>query len=178
MFHCWASSQWRYTVSRTPCHGAWTSAPLSAHPSTERCCTAPQIETPIFSCRTTTHQFIWQQQHKCGAVGGLLMECGVGGQPHKTLHFNSRHRYMPPGMTLPTRAWVRLNRLRTGVGRFRSCLHKWGMAPSAACECGAWWGRTNRQPCRPPMSNPSTSQRTARPDDETTEWLLKTCPEI
>jgi len=41
------------------------------------------------------------------------------------------------GMTLPKRAWVRLNRLRTGVGRFRSCLYKWGMASSAVCECGA-----------------------------------------
>jgi len=40
-------------------------------------------------------------------------------------------------MTLPRRAWVRLNRLRTGVGRFRSCLYKWGMASSAARECGA-----------------------------------------
>jgi len=27
-----------------------------------------------------------------------------------------------PGMTLPRRAWVRLNRLCTDVGRFRSCL--------------------------------------------------------
>jgi len=26
---------------------------------------------------------------------------------------------------------------RTGVGRFPSCLHKWGMTSSAACECGA-----------------------------------------
>jgi len=42
-----------------------------------------------------------------------------------------------PGMTLPRRVCVRLNRLRTGVGRFRSCLYKWGMASSAACECGA-----------------------------------------
>jgi len=42
-----------------------------------------------------------------------------------------------PGMTLPRRAWVRLTRLRTGVGRFRSSLYKWGMASSAACECGA-----------------------------------------
>jgi len=38
-----------------------------------------------------------------------------------------------PGMTLPRRAYVRLNRLRTGVGRFRSCLYKWDTASSAAC---------------------------------------------
>jgi len=43
----------------------------------------------------------------------------------------------PPGMALPRTAWVLLNRLRTGVGRFRSCLHKCDMASSAACECGA-----------------------------------------
>ena len=29
---CRASSQWSHTISRTPCHGAWTSAPLCAHP--------------------------------------------------------------------------------------------------------------------------------------------------
>jgi len=28
---CWASSQWSHTLSSMPCHGAWTSAPLSAH---------------------------------------------------------------------------------------------------------------------------------------------------
>jgi len=27
--------------------------------------------------------------------------------------------------------------LRTGVGLFRSCLYRWGVASSAACECGA-----------------------------------------
>ena len=42
-----------------------------------------------------------------------------------------------PGMTLPRRAWVRLNCVRIVVGRFRSCLFKRGMASSAACECGA-----------------------------------------
>jgi len=31
--------------------------------------------------------------------------------------------------------------------------------------CSLWvWRRTNRRPCRPPMSNPSTSPWTARPD--------------
>ena len=32
---------------------------------------------------------------------------------------------------------VRLNRLRTGVGRFQSSMHKWGLAPTSNCECGA-----------------------------------------
>jgi len=81
---------------RMECHGAQTSAPLSTHLSIECRCTAPQIETPICTRRTTTHQFIWrQQQHTCGAVGGSSMECGVGGQPHKTPHFHPRHWHPP-----------------------------------------------------------------------------------
>ena len=43
----------------------------------------------------------------------------------------------PVGMGLPQAAWVKLNRLRTGVGRFHSSMHKWGLAPSPNCECGA-----------------------------------------
>ena len=43
----------------------------------------------------------------------------------------------PVGMGLPRAAWVKLNRLRTGVGRFYSSMHKWGLAPSPNCECGA-----------------------------------------
>ena len=43
----------------------------------------------------------------------------------------------PVGMGLPREAWVKLNRLRTGVGRFHSSMHKWGLAPSPNCECSA-----------------------------------------
>ena len=39
----------------------------------------------------------------------------------------------PVVMGLPRAALVKLNRLRTGVGRF----HKWGLASSMNCECGA-----------------------------------------
>ena len=43
----------------------------------------------------------------------------------------------PVEMGLPRVAWVKLNRLQTGVGRFHSSMHKWGLAPSSNCECGA-----------------------------------------
>ena len=44
----------------------------------------------------------------------------------------------PVGMGLPRAAWVKLNCLRTGVGRFHLSMHKWGLAPSPNCECGAF----------------------------------------
>ena len=51
----------------------------------------------------------------------------------------------PVVMGLPRAAWVKLNCLWTipfvhdsiGVGRFHSSMHKWGLAPSPNCECGA-----------------------------------------
>ena len=41
------------------------------------------------------------------------------------------------GMGLPRAAWVKLNRLRTGVGGFHSFKHKWGLGPSPNCDCNA-----------------------------------------
>ena len=43
----------------------------------------------------------------------------------------------PVGMGLPRAVWVKLNRLQTGVRRFHSSMHKWGLVPSPYCECGA-----------------------------------------
>ena len=43
----------------------------------------------------------------------------------------------PIGMGLLRVAWVKLNRLWTSVRRFHSSMHKWGLAPSSNCECGA-----------------------------------------
>ena len=84
-----------------------------------------------------------------------------------------------PGMTLPRRAWVRLNRLRTGVGRFRSCLYKWGMTSSAACECGAEEQTVDHVVLQCPIHRPPYGLHGLTVlDDETTEWLLNTCPEI
>ena len=43
----------------------------------------------------------------------------------------------PLGMSLLRTSWVRHNRLRTGEGRFRSSMYKWGLAPPPNCERGA-----------------------------------------
>jgi len=80
-----------------------------------------------------------------------------------------------PGMTIPRRACVRLNRLRTGVGRFRSCLYKWGMASSAACECGAEQTVDHVVLQYPIHRPPHGLHGLTALDDKTIEWLLNTC---
>ena len=42
----------------------------------------------------------------------------------------------PPGCDLPRKEWCRLNRLRTGVGRFKACLHLWNLSDTDRCDCG------------------------------------------
>ena len=42
----------------------------------------------------------------------------------------------PIVMSLTRTAWIKFNRLRTGVGRFGWSMHKWVLASSAKCECG------------------------------------------
>ena len=65
------------------------------------------------------------------------MECGLGGQSTRLRIFIPDTGEYSSRVTLPRRAWVRLNCLRIGVVRFYSCLYKWRMALSPACECGA-----------------------------------------
>jgi len=81
---------------------------------------------------------------------------------YKIPHFHPRHRHPHPrndppknslGSTKPPPHWYRtfpLLHVQMGYGFF----------------CGLWvWSRgTNRRPCCPPMSNPSTSSWTARSD--------------
>ena len=53
------------------------------------------------------------------------------------------HKYMSTpsnsghGVGLSRRAWTRLNRLRTGVGRFGANILRWGLSTSDCCDCGA-----------------------------------------
>jgi len=78
-----------------------------------------------------------------------------------------------------TVSWVRHNPLRTGVGRFHSCLHKRDMPPSAPYECGAEEQTVDHVVLQSPIYRPPHRLHGLTVlDDETTDWLLNTCPEI
>jgi len=84
----------------------------------------------------------------------------------------------PLGMTLLRIGCVRLNYLYTGVGPLRSCLHKWGMASFAACECCAEELTVDHVVLQCPIHRPPHRPHGLTVlDDETIEWLLDTCPD-
>ena len=100
-------------------------------------------------------------------IGVTLVSRKVSVQNRPTLRDSVRSFPAPTLLEcpFPRTTWVRLGHLRTGVERFRSCLHKWVMVSL----CGLWvWRRTNLWPCCPSVSHPSTSPWTARPD--TSGW--------
>ena len=50
--------------------------------------------------------------------------------------FISRASFRPLEIGFPRTSWLELNRLRIGVGRFHSFMHKWGLAPLPNSNCG------------------------------------------
>ena len=68
----------------------------------------------------------------------------------------------PPGMTLPRRAWGPAQPPLLRCQTFSLLLVQIGYG--ILCGLWVWHRRTSGQPCCPPMSNPSTSPCTARPD--------------
>ena len=78
----------------------------------------------------------------------------------------------PVGMGLPRAAWVKLNFLRTDVGRFHSSMHKWGLAPSPNCECGASEQTADHVLTACPIHRaPHGARGLTVLDDETRCWL-------
>ena len=78
----------------------------------------------------------------------------------------------PVGMGLPRAAWVKLNHLRTGVWRFHSSMHKWGLAPSSNCECGASEQTADHVLTACPIHRaPHGARGLTVLDDETRCWL-------
>jgi len=65
----------------------------------------------------------------------------INGEPTTPIHaalqsFIPAFGPQPPGCDLPRNAWVQLNRLRTGVGRFSANMKLMGLCGTDWCECG------------------------------------------
>ena len=85
----------------------------------------------------------------------------------------------PVGVSLPRQAWVCFNRLRTGVGLFRSTAHKWGMATSPSCPCGAEDQTADHIVRSCTIFRPPNGEEGLRVlDDATRKWLLNTSLEV
>ena len=78
----------------------------------------------------------------------------------------------PVRLGLPRAAWVKLNRLRTGVGRFHSSMHKWGLVSSPNCECDASEQTADHVLTACPIHRePHGARGLTVLDDETRCWL-------
>jgi len=154
-----------------PCHGAWTSTPLLNCPPSGN---ARRLKS--------THPFvlIGQHQQKCSALDRSPMEYEVVAQHHGSPDFHFPHQHPLPLNGPPVKnSVVQSNYLSTAVERSLSCLHKWGMAPSAAYECGAEGLTMHHVVLQCSIHQPPHGQHSLTIlDDETIEWLLNTCPEI
>jgi len=78
-------------------------------------------------------------------------------------------------MILPSPYRVRLNRLRTGIGLFRSALHKWGLVPSVNCSFGAEEQTADHMLASCPLYHPPNGTLgLAALDDDSVDWLQTT----
>ena len=78
----------------------------------------------------------------------------------------------PPGCNLPRKAWVNLNRIRSGCAKTKSFLHKIGVEASASCVCGATQQTLEHilASC-PTLMPPNGVQGLKSLDDATINWL-------
>ena len=105
------------------------------------------------------------------------MEHGV---PRNRLHvFVKDASPTTPGISFPRPAWLKLNRLLTGVGLFRSETHKWSMATTAACESGAKEQTAKHVITSCPIYHyPNGARALSHVDKNVATWLMETCPAI
>ena len=110
----------------------------------------------IRASKWTNHK--WKTEYFKNAFSLLVFVPGTGARPME--------------MGLPRAAWVKLNRLRIGVRRFYSSMHKWGLAPSPNCECGASEQTTDNVLTECPIHRaPHGARGLMVLNDETRCWL-------
>ena len=85
----------------------------------------------------------------------------------------SRSTKSPPGAKLTRKHLVKLNRLRTGVGRFNSNMYTWGLADSPYCTCELEPQTARHILHHCPIYRPREDVNLTELDDNTIQWLLR-----
>ena len=86
-----------------------------------------------------------------------------------------------PGSDLPRQAWVKLNRLRTGIGRLNGDMWRWGLSKSPACDFRGDQQTANHIITECPLYCPPNGLHgliDVDADATTRKWLLSKFPEI
>ena len=78
------------------------------------------------------------------------------------------------GEELSRKHWTTLNRLQTGVGRYKASMKKWGLADSAACECGELEQTADHTIYSCPLHRPPSEDGLFEVGPLTRAWLQQT----
>ena len=89
-------------------------------------------------------------------------ECEASGPTRVHRHISDPGEGVKGGDHLSRKHCTTLNRLQTGVGRFRTFMNKWGLADSATCECG--WVLADNAACE--CGEP----------EQTADHIINSCP--
>ena len=85
----------------------------------------------------------------------------------------------PPVISFSRPAWVKLNRLQTDIGLFRSETDKWDMVSTAVCQCGAKEQRAEHVITSCPIyHHPNGARALLNVNKNMVIWLMETYPGI
>ena len=85
---------------------------------------------------------------------------------------------LPSSHEFSRSAWVRLNCLHTGIGRFGSLIYRWGLTTTAVCDCGAEQQTLEHLLYQCPIYNLARKDGQLVLDGNIIDWLLNVCPDI
>ena len=177
---CRSSSQTSHTDLSSSSLGAKPSPPSQDHQPRTKAISAFEVKAPFCArCQSLLLTKLNQLDIRAADWVKHARSSEWNNCNSRLHHFICNTNTPPPGRHLPRRFWVRLNHLHTGVGRFRSFLHNWGVDPSAACDCGPENQTAEHILAHCTLfSPPHGITGLVLLDDDTITWLHESCPDI
>ena len=112
---------------------------------TRRSASGLKLNTKVLNPKHLLHETLYlkpsPKRLRCRKPIRSFVELSINGEPTTPIasalqSFIPAFSPQPPGCELPRNAWVQLNCLRTGDGRFAANMKLMGLCGSDLCECG------------------------------------------